>query len=126
VTCVRDQLYSSAETSIASIGSLRILEEKILAEKEIFWYTYINSSSRKIPDTVPLDVNCTKIQRCDKRKICAIICAPGSVQVDTWLQETLKIQRKLAYQRTICHVQLPGTHNSAINMADVSPSSTDK
>lgn len=73
----------------------------------------------EVPDTVPVDVHCNKIKRCDKNNVCAIVCERGSVAVDPWLQQTLALQRRLAYRRNFCTAQLPGTHNSAINLADV-------
>jgi hypothetical protein len=72
-----------------------------------------------VPDTVPAGVECKKIKHCDKHNVCAIVCERGSVVVDPWLQRALKLQRKLAYQRNFCHANLPGSHNTAINMADV-------
>ncbi|GLE10125.1 hypothetical protein PINS_up022120 [Pythium insidiosum] len=72
-----------------------------------------------VPDTVPAGVECKKVKRCDKRNVCAIICERGSVVVAPWLQQALALQRRLAYRRNFCHARLPGTHNSAINMADV-------
>ncbi|KAF1323923.1 hypothetical protein FI667_g6586, partial [Globisporangium splendens] len=71
-----------------------------------------------IPDTVPADVKCDRVTYCDKNKVCAIVCKPGSVVVDEWLQKTLRLQRKVAYRRNFCNTQLPGSHNSAINIAD--------
>ncbi|KAJ0404860.1 hypothetical protein ATCC90586_007810 [Pythium insidiosum] len=71
-----------------------------------------------VPDTVPEGVECKKVKRCDKRNVCAIICERGSVVVEPWLQHALALQRRLAYRRNFCHARLPGTHNSAINMAD--------
>ncbi|GMF45045.1 unnamed protein product [Phytophthora lilii] len=71
-----------------------------------------------VPDLVPADVKCDKIKHCDKKGVCAMVCKRGSVQVDRWLQRALKLQRKLAYRRNFCSATLPGTHNSAINLAD--------
>ncbi|TYZ64664.1 hypothetical protein PybrP1_006352 [[Pythium] brassicae (nom. inval.)] len=70
------------------------------------------------PDTVPADVRCEKVQRCDKKGVCAVVCARGSVETDAWAARALHLQRKLAYERTLCTAQLPGSHNSAINIAD--------
>ncbi|TMW64972.1 hypothetical protein Poli38472_009139 [Pythium oligandrum] len=71
-----------------------------------------------VPDTVPKDVQCKKVEKCDKHRVCVITCEPGSVVVDPWLQQALKFERKLAYRRNFCHAHLPGTHNSAITIAD--------
>lgn len=71
-----------------------------------------------VPDLVPIDVNCDKIERCDKKGVCAIVCKHGSVQMDHWAQKALKLQRKLAYRRNFCSATLLGSHNSAINIAD--------
>ncbi|CAH0480989.1 unnamed protein product [Peronospora belbahrii] len=71
-----------------------------------------------VPDLVPKNIKCDKIKRCDQKRVCAIVCKHGSVQMETWLQNALKLQRKLAYRRNICSATLPGTHNSAINLAD--------
>ncbi|CAI5701104.1 hypothetical protein KXD40_004300 [Peronospora effusa] len=71
-----------------------------------------------VPDLVPFDVKCDKMKRCDQKGICAIVCKHGSVQMEKWLQKALHLQRKLAYRRNICSATLPGTHNSAINLAD--------
>lgn len=72
----------------------------------------------RVPDLVPPDIKCDKIKRCDQKGVCAIVCQRGSVQMDKWLQRALKLQRKLAYKRNFCSATLPGTHNSAINLAD--------
>ena len=72
----------------------------------------------RVPDLVPSDVQCTKIKRCDQNGVCAIVCQHGSVELETWLQNALALQRKLAYRRNVCSATLPGTHNSAINLAD--------
>ncbi|DBA04915.1 TPA: hypothetical protein N0F65_006917 [Lagenidium giganteum] len=79
---------------------------------------HIQQLMASTPDTVPSSVTCKKVKRCDRRNVCVITCKPGSVHVDTWLQNSLKVQRKLAFRRSLCSAQLPGTHNSAINMAD--------
>jgi len=71
-----------------------------------------------VPDLVPIDVKCDKLKRCDKKGVCAMVCQHGSVQVPAWLQKALKLQRKLAYRRNFCSATLPGTHNSAITVAD--------
>lgn len=72
----------------------------------------------EVPDTVPEDVKCEKIKHCDRHNVCVVTCKRGSVHMDTWLQNALRVQRQLAYGRTLCSAQLPGTHNSAITMAD--------
>ncbi|OQR86213.1 hypothetical protein ACHHYP_10849 [Achlya hypogyna] len=69
-------------------------------------------------DTVPKDVTCTKVKKCDDNNECVIVCDRGSVQVDPWAANALKLQRKLAYTHSLCYAQLPGSHNSAINMFD--------
>lgn len=71
------------------------------------------------PDTVPADVKCEKVKRCDLKNVCAIVCKRGSVEVGAWLRRALELQRRLAFRRNFCRAQLPGTHNSAINLADV-------
>jgi hypothetical protein len=73
----------------------------------------------EIIDTVPKDVECRKIQRCDDHHVCVVVCERGSVQSKRWAEHALSVQRKLAYTHSLCHAQLPGTHNSAITMADV-------
>ncbi|KAI9911900.1 hypothetical protein PsorP6_009021 [Peronosclerospora sorghi] len=73
---------------------------------------------QNVPDLVPIEVKCDKIQRCDHKGVCAIVCKHGSVQMAPWLRRALKLQRKLAYRRNFCSVALPATHNSAINLAD--------
>ncbi|KAK1947192.1 hypothetical protein P3T76_001202 [Phytophthora citrophthora] len=59
-----------------------------------------------VPDLVPADVKCDKIKHSRER-------ASGPM-VDKGPQT----QRKLAYRRNFCSATLPGTHNSAINLAD--------
>lgn len=72
-----------------------------------------------VPDTVPAEVQCEKVKRCDRKNVCAIVCKRGSVVVDPWLEKALALQRQLSFRRSFCQAQLPGTHNSAINLADV-------
>lgn len=71
-----------------------------------------------VPDTVPEDVTCTKVKRCDKYNVCAIVCAPGTVVMPEWLTQALALQRQLAYRNSFCSTQVPGSHNSGINLAD--------
>lgn len=90
-------------------------DEWTLEARESLWHHIQNT----VPDTVPNNVECIKVKRCDKRNVCAIVCQSGSVVVDPWLQQALKLQRKLAFHRDFCHAHVPGSHNSAINIADV-------
>lgn len=72
-------------------------------------------------DYFPLlkDLKCEKMLRCNSQKSCAQVCKKGTVAMDLWAQEALKIQRKLAYNENVCYAQHPGSHNSAITVADV-------
>ena len=74
--------------------------------------------AKKVPDTVPQGVKCTKVKKCDKHGVCAIVCERGSVEIPAWLERALWLQRQLAYTQPFCHAQLPGSHNSGINLAD--------
>ncbi|KAH7488410.1 hypothetical protein PRIC2_007046 [Phytophthora ramorum] len=100
---------------LQSIDDLWTLSTDQLALDSAQFKTQVLNS---VPDLVPADVKCNKIKRCDQKGVCAIVCQHGSVQVDRWLQRALKLQRKLAYRRNFCSATLPGTHNSAINLAD--------
>ena len=93
---------------------------EILLQLFSFWTSFVFLFN-DIPDTVPTGVECTKVSKCDsKGKICALICEPGSVKMSSNVAAVLKLQRKLSYSQPFCEAQLPGTHNSAINLADVS------
>ncbi|KAL4155042.1 hypothetical protein PRNP1_007156 [Phytophthora ramorum] len=109
VAPVQDPLH------LQSIDDLWTLSTDELALDSAQFKTQVLNS---VPDLVPADVKCNKIKRCDQKGVCAIVCQHGSVQVDRWLQRALKLQRKLAYRRNFCSATLPGTHNSAINLAD--------
>ncbi|KAL4170848.1 hypothetical protein KRP22_008951 [Phytophthora ramorum] len=109
VAPVQDPLH------LQSIDDLWTLSTDQLALDSAQFKTQVLNS---VPDLVPADVKCNKIKRCDQKGVCAIVCQHGSVQVDRWLQRALKLQRKLAYRRNFCSATLPGTHNSAINLAD--------
>ncbi|KAL7687907.1 putative PLC-like phosphodiesterase, TIM beta/alpha-barrel domain superfamily [Plasmopara halstedii] len=98
-----------------SINALSTLNSDQLAVESAQFQAQVLKS---VPDLVPPEVKCTKIQHCDKKGVCAIVCQHGSVQVDQWLQKALRLQRKLAYRRNLCSASLLGTHNSAISMAD--------
>ncbi|EQC37528.1 hypothetical protein SDRG_05130 [Saprolegnia diclina VS20] len=76
------------------------------------------SDADDIVDTVPKDVSCTKVKKCDDNNECVLVCDRGSVEIDPWAAHALKLQRRLAYTHSLCHAQLPGSHNSAINMVD--------
>ncbi|CAK4083898.1 unnamed protein product [Aphanomyces euteiches] len=75
-------------------------------------------SSEKIVDTVPKDVHCRKVRKCNDHNVCVIVCDRGSVEIAPWADRALALQRKLAYTHNLCHAQLPGTHNSAITIVD--------
>lgn len=109
-------LHTYAAAADAIPGDLFAIDtRRVENEREQFLAQVLT----EVPDTVPADVHCNKIKRCDKNNVCAIVCERGSVVVDPWLQQTLALQRRLAYRRNFCTAQLPGTHNSAINLADV-------
>jgi hypothetical protein len=82
------------------------------------------ASTGAAPDTIPHDTippgtACERKVICDDRgEVCSIVCARGSVTVPRWLDNALSLQRKLARKRPLCEAQWPGTHNSAITLAD--------
>lgn len=97
-------------------GAKAVRTDLVLRDRE----KILQRMTDEVPDTVPADVNCERTKHCDKNNVCAIVCNPGSVVMDKWLQQSLRLQRKVAYERNFCNAQLPGSHNSAINIADVS------
>lgn len=96
-------------------GAKAVRKDLVLRDRERF----LKQMKDNVPDTVPVDVQCEKVKHCDKKGVCAVVCKPGSVVTDLWAAQTLRLQRKVAYQRNFCNAQLPGSHNSAINIADV-------
>ena len=116
VRVTSDGLTSHVDKSLAdSLGPLLVNETALLVDRD----QILQRVRANVPDTVPPNVTCEKITRCDKRNVCAVVCKHGSVAIDPWLKNALHIQRQLAYRRHFCNAQLPGTHNSAINLADV-------
>lgn len=97
------------------------LQTSALLDKNasIFNREEIQKILQYVPDTVPDGVTCTKVKRCDRKNVCAIICERGSVQMKLWASRALYIQRQATYERNICTAQLPSSHNSAITLADV-------
>lgn len=85
----------------------------------LFCLTCVWSVPDIVPDTVPDTVDCKKVKICDQNKICAIVCERGTVVTNVWQRAVLHFQRQATYLNTICNLQLPGTHNSGINIADV-------
>ncbi|KAF0684347.1 Aste57867_23660 [Aphanomyces stellatus] len=80
---------------------------------------YARSMTKEdVIDTVPAGVTCDKVKHCDEHQVCVLVCERGSVKTEPWVDRALALQRKLAYTHSLCYAQLPGTHNSAINMFD--------
>jgi hypothetical protein len=61
---------------------------------------------------------CTRKQLCNGNLMCADVCEKGTVVVDDWALKSLKYQKNLQYGDKLIYLQLPSTHNSAINEAD--------
>ena len=100
---LRSVKASSIFRTTATIPSSSILDTQVFSN---------------IPDTVPPSVECDKIKKCDHNHVCVIICARGSVVIPARDSAALRIQRQLAYSQPFCEAQLPGSHNSAITLAD--------
>lgn len=108
--------FEHEELRLAMLGGAKaVRKDLVLRDRERF----LKWMKDDVPDTVPADVQCEKIKHCDKKGVCAVVCKRGSVVTDPWAKQTLRLQRKVAYQRDFCNAQLPGSHNSAINIADV-------
>ncbi|HLF67115.1 MAG TPA: hypothetical protein VI522_05805, partial [Gammaproteobacteria bacterium] len=59
------------------------------------------------PDTA----QCVRQTVCNK-ELCAPVCVPGTVEIDTWAVSSLNFQRHLQRDLPLTHYQLPGTHNA--------------
>lgn len=63
-------------------------------------------------------IQCDVHQRCDSNEYCVDVCQTGTVHVDPWLQQALKIQNQQQRHKTPCAAQFLGSHNSAITLAN--------
>jgi hypothetical protein len=66
------------------------------------------------------NVTCTRVKTCMSldSDVCAYVCKDGSIQPDAWTSYALTTQRKLQYDVPLNYVSLPGSHNSAITLAN--------
>lgn len=110
--------FEHEELRLAMLQGARAVRSDLVARDRT---QFLQTLRANVPDTVPADVECNRTKHCDKHNVCALVCARGSVVTDAWAAQTLRLQRKVAYERNFCTAQLPGSHNSAINMADVRP-----
>ena len=60
--------------------------------------------------------NCTRTRLCNGI-MCENVCAPGTVQVDPWVDASLRFQRILQRDLPLVRSTMIGTHNSAIAQA---------
>ena len=71
-------------------------------------------TSRGVPD----GVDCEAKDWCDSSSRCTRVCARGSVRIAPWLSLALDTQELLSARLPLCLATLPGTHNSAVTLAD--------
>lgn len=66
------------------------------------------------------NVTCKRVKTCMSLapEVCAEVCQDGSIQPDPWTSYALQTQREIQYDTPLNYVSLPGTHNSAITLAD--------
>lgn len=73
---------------------------------------------RSVNRGIPAGVKCKATKWCDEADSCSEVCERGSVQLSPWLQNGLKTQLALSRKLSMCNATLPGSHNSAIDLAD--------
>jgi hypothetical protein len=66
---------------------------------------------------IPPGVSCTPAAWCDG-VVCSDVCARGSVALDPWLANAIRLQSRLSRALPLCYAPMLGTHNSAISLAD--------
>ncbi len=76
-----------------------------------------------VHDGVPPGVTCNVAQVCWNftgpfDNVCATVCERGSVKQLAWITEAVSLQLRLSRRRPMCFQQWPGSHNSAISLAD--------
>lgn len=72
-------------------------------------------------NTIPPNIACEQVTICHQpadTKICGIVCKPGTVQIERWIRDAIQLQNNMSYQMPFCYLTLPGSHNSAIDMAN--------
>ena len=70
---------------------------------------------------VPTGVNCTHKRICFdfvEENVCADVCETGSVILEQWAENAMVLQNSLSRQASLCYQQAPGSHNSAISLAN--------
>lgn len=50
--------------------------------------------------------------------MCTDVCAAGTVEIERWLANAIRLQAGLMQRLPFCLSTLLGTHNSAISLAD--------
>ena len=68
-------------------------------------------------DGIPPGVSCTPTSWCDSG-VCSEVCARGSVAIEPWMSNAVRLQARLARTLPFCFTCMFGTHNSAITLAD--------
>ena len=82
-----------------------------------------SAPSWPVHDGVPPNVTCNFIHLCWNftgafENVCARICQPGSVVQPAWITEAIALQLRLSFTQPVCLQQWPGSHNSAISLAN--------
>lgn len=70
-----------------------------------------------IKSGIPPGVSCTPTSWCDSGQ-CTEVCARGTVVVEPWMSNAVRLQARLARTLPFCFTCMFGTHNSAITLAD--------
>ena len=82
------------------------------------------ATSSPVFDAIPPGVECVATTRCynwsepEFGDVCARVCARGSVKQAAWVQRAMQVQTQLSRLQPLCYQQWPGSHNSAISIAD--------
>jgi len=63
-------------------------------------------------------VSCKYQKVCNGNLMCAFVCERGSVNLDSWIIQSLNYQKKLQRFDDMVFLEMPSTHNSAITEAD--------
>ena len=71
----------------------------------------------KIRSGIPPGTSCQPTSWCDSGQ-CTEVCTRGTVSVEPWLANAVRLQARLARTLPFCFSCFFGTHNSAISLAD--------
>ena len=117
-------LSSSSPTNCApttSIPTANLTSEDLAVLEHICWDENAAQNHHHLQVTtrngIPPGVSCTPTTWCDSGT-CTTVCSRGTVAIEPWLANAVRLQARLARTLPLCFSFMLGTHNSAISLAD--------